>query len=867
MIRIRRYRIFLAFAAISVLAFVHFARMRDWTPHPVSNEQPPVVQKPVVEAPAPAPVPPPAPAPESPPAPEAAAPPPAEEPAEKPAEPDEGSASHGFNPEDKLAEDALEPKKPADDVSEPKEDTKEPSKPNSPTVAILDDEFGPEGQGRLDAPDLDRSEVRWKKQPEHFPIDPESLITLPTGTPKTIPQIQFDFPEESAEAKKAREEQLALIKDSFNHSWSGYKEYAWGHDEVRPVYGGNRDPFAGWGATLVDALDTLWIMGMEEEFEEAVEAVKKIDFTTSRRKDIPVFETVIRYLGGLIGAYDISGGKYQALIDKAVELAEILMGAFDTPNRMPVTYYHWAPAYASQPHRAGVRAVLAEIASLTVEFTRLAQITGEEKYYDAVARITNALEEFQDETDIPGLWPAYIDASGCKKALQILQKGQPVITPSKQAPTIPEQPISNDKKDKRDTPEDDPLLEDAEPANYDATPEEPTKKPSSDSQVEPAEVPEEKEKPKPTTKESNCAEQGLASPPHTRVDKFTLGGLADSAYEYLPKEFMLLGGLSDQYRTLYEKSMKATRDKLLFRPMIPDNDRDILSLAAVNSKKTNGDKPKLDYMYEGTHLGCFAGGMFGIGAKIFDLEEDLEIASKLTDGCVWAYESTKTGIMPESFELLPCDSVDDCKWNQTRYYEALDPYQAERKSRLDAWYDRLNALDSAKTGGEEPKAPVEPKEVPEEEDTDTHAKRDGPVPPAAADRPIPESVHHQIGGKPVVVPHEEYAETRIKEERLPPGFTGISSRKYILRPEAIESVFIMYRITGDEIWREKGWQMFKAIEAATRTELASSAIKDVTSELPFFLNEMESFWLAETLKYFYLLFSDASVVSLDEYVL
>jgi mannosyl-oligosaccharide alpha-1,2-mannosidase len=87
------------------------------------------------------------------------------------------------------------------------------------------------------------------------------------------------------------------------------------------------------------------------------------------------------------------------------------------------------------------------------------------------------------------------------------------------------------------------------------------------------------------------------------------------------------------------------------------------------------------------------------------------------------------------------------------------------------------------------------------------------------------------------------------------------------RPEAIESVFIMYRITGDPSWQEKGWKMFTSIRDHTRTEIAHSAIKDVTSSRPVIADEMESFWLAETLKYFYLLFSDPSVVSLDDYVL
>lgn len=77
----------------------------------------------------------------------------------------------------------------------------------------------------------------------------------------------------------------------------------------------------------------------------------------------------------------------------------------------------------------------------------------------------------------------------------------------------------------------------------------------------------------------------------------------------------------------------------------------------------------------------------------------------------------------------------------------------------------------------------------------------------------------------------------------------------------------MYRITGDPTWMEKGWKMFEATIQATRTEIANSAIDDVNSEEPGLKDEMESFWLAETLKYYYLLFSEPSVISLDEWVL
>ena len=77
----------------------------------------------------------------------------------------------------------------------------------------------------------------------------------------------------------------------------------------------------------------------------------------------------------------------------------------------------------------------------------------------------------------------------------------------------------------------------------------------------------------------------------------------------------------------------------------------------------------------------------------------------------------------------------------------------------------------------------------------------------------------------------------------------------------------MYRATGEVYWREKGWQMFQSIEKHTNASYGGSALSDVMSEKPLLMDEMESFWLAETLKYFYLLFSEPSLVSLDDYVL
>lgn len=161
------------------------------------------------------------------------------------------------------------------------------------------------------------------------------MIPLPTNDPAIdIPQIQHDFNPnaESASHRKERQRRLSAVKEAFTHSWTGYKKNAWTHDEVMPISGKPSDPFGGWGATLVDTLDTLWIMGLEKEFGEAVAALENIDFSKAKVREVNVFETTIRYLGGFLAAYDLSEGKYPLLLQKAEEVAEMLYKVFDTPN-------------------------------------------------------------------------------------------------------------------------------------------------------------------------------------------------------------------------------------------------------------------------------------------------------------------------------------------------------------------------------------------------------------------------------------------------------------------------------------------------------------------------------------------------------
>ncbi|TYI39497.1 hypothetical protein ES332_A02G102600v1 [Gossypium tomentosum] len=86
----------------------------------------------------------------------------------------------------------------------------------------------------------------------------------------------------------------------------------------------------------------------------------------------------------------------------------------------------------------------------------------------------------------------------------------------------------------------------------------------------------------------------------------------------------------------------------------------------------------------------------------------------------------------------------------------------------------------------------------------------------------------------------------------------------ILRPETVESLFYLWRLTGNKTYQEWGWNIFQAFEKNSRIESGYVGLKDVNTGIKD--NKMQSFFLAETLKYLYLLFSPPTVIPLDEWV-
>ncbi|WVZ87033.1 hypothetical protein U9M48_033734 [Paspalum notatum var. saurae] len=198
-------------------------------------------------------------------------------------------------------------------------------------------------------------------------------------------------------------ERREKVKEAMLHAWNSYVKYAWGMDELQPQSKKGINSFGGLGATLVDSLDTLYIMGLKDEFQKARDWVaESLDF--DKDYDASVFETTIRVVGGLLSAHDLSGDK--VFLDKAKDIADRLLPAWDTTSGIPYNRINLAHGRAHNPGWTNGDSILADSGTEQLEFIALSQRTGDPKYQQKAENVITQLQKIYPKD---GLLPIYIN--------------------------------------------------------------------------------------------------------------------------------------------------------------------------------------------------------------------------------------------------------------------------------------------------------------------------------------------------------------------------------------------------------------------------------------------------------------------------
>jgi len=193
------------------------------------------------------------------------------------------------------------------------------------------------------------------------------------------------------------------VVDAFKHAWQGYRTHAWGKDHLKPISKTHQTWF-DLGLTLIDSLDTMLIMKLTEEYEEARDWVaNNLHFTTG--KDVNLFETTIRVLGGLLSSFHLS--KDKMFLDKAIDLGDRMMGAFDSISGVPFSDVNLLSRTGHSP-RWSPDSSTSEVTTIQLEFRDLSRVTGNIKYEDAVSRVSELVHGLEKDM---GLVPIFINAN------------------------------------------------------------------------------------------------------------------------------------------------------------------------------------------------------------------------------------------------------------------------------------------------------------------------------------------------------------------------------------------------------------------------------------------------------------------------
>jgi len=189
----------------------------------------------------------------------------------------------------------------------------------------------------------------------------------------------------------------AEVKAEFLHAWNGYKKYAWGHDDLKPLSKSYHDWYPEpLLMTPVDSLDTMILMELDDE---AAATKQYILDNLSFDKDIEVqnFEITIRLLGGLLTNYQLTGDK--RLLNLAEDLGKRLLPVFNSPTGMPYRYINLKTGKVSKPISNP-----AETGTLLIEFGTLSKLTGNPVYYDKAKRALVETYNRRSKIGLVGEW-------------------------------------------------------------------------------------------------------------------------------------------------------------------------------------------------------------------------------------------------------------------------------------------------------------------------------------------------------------------------------------------------------------------------------------------------------------------------------
>ncbi|SCW00074.1 LAFE_0B08878g1_1 [Lachancea fermentati] len=590
------------------------------------------------------------------------------------------------------------------------------------------------------------------------------------------PRIQSThFPASDALSESARQDARKSIRELFLHSWTSYSQYAFGADELRPLSKQPTSRGLSWAATMIESLDMLYLLGEKEQIRIVLAYLESMDFSRSNETFVDVSQSAERILGALLSSYELSDKTEQLLLRKATELADFLLRAFDTPNRVPLLHYSWLTKLGNRFPSQNTN--IGQLGSFSLEFTHLSQLTKNNKYFDAVQRIYKTAAASVGEFDIDYLFPNNVDASGCV----LLHK---------------------DKVEQGDHLRSSKVMKSIHNGKF-----------------------------------VQCQQSGKLKPLHGNKERYASDRRTLPFYSNLAKFVHLLNGHDSsenlEFTKLLLNGLDRIRKLMIFTPSLPNprmqNISFVTSLSTQSSFNALSNERVIEVSRDLSmhHSSCSVGAMMAFAGRLFNQDDFLNVAVDVTNGCLHMYDLM--GVMPEGV------LVDQCAKRPCEF----DPELKDSQSALNAGKPKeIDSVAGIKL---------------EQEDVSITEK--------------PSKIYVMNSGTSASEGTDEL-DGFTQTLKMPPYLDAVNA-SYYLSSEAIESVFYLYRITGDATWRMKGLNMLQSTLQKIKRE-GARGVWEISSLRNTFTEETDDSlpldWFSKTLKYYYLLFADPTDYSLDDYI-
>ena len=769
----------------------------------------------------------------------------------------------------------------------------------------------------------------------------------------------LSHPSEGLECMKSTKRRQELVVEAARGAFAAYKELAWGKDEAFLRHMGDtrshQQPtlLGDIGLTIIDSLDTLWLMNLTTEFKES--RAWLLDpgpsgyqhaISHSVSKGISTFEANIRILGGFLATFALTSDS--CFLDLAVDFAERLLPSIDRPVALSlflVQNNEWLhnsttssfppPSHGPPPSPPPTSSTVQEDSSTGQEDSSTGQedsSTGQEDY-SKVRNIHHQHSSSWQRTSPPDVeekdgldWAAAAKRPNERNIAEVGTLSMELTTLSHW--TRREEFGKAGVRFFRETIQSNPSIQPRDGLL--------------------------------------CTQMKLKPGLSCDGFKFSFGACADSYYEYLLKQWILSGGgksneayvdmkeayvaaiqglrkhlltrvsvvktkllqkepnsrfnfwfyLSIQLRSIYwlyidpivRRLPKMHFPRLAWWPAPAHTDFWIVTSGKGSLLSPSLYEDQEEAVMEITkeldleHLTCFVPGLLTLGhlnglntaiekksasseSQMLDedkedvdkkerdvkyREEDLRLAERLMPGCYELYRATPTGL---GLDWVRFDEhkdgafVDQFMSGRRRKYNYNGYVETGAGARVGARVGEKSRAGAEVGAGklkqhqQHPRAGARKLGI-ESSSTSTSRRRllmegtsegenasseDGPPPDAAADDAADPGKADQGKVYRTIKP---------------------ISQSNLLRPEVVESLFYLHRATGDPIYREWGWNIFRAIDRWAKAPGGGYLVTQQVNSLPPVLgHKMESFFLAETLKYLFLLFSDdPQLLPLDKWV-